>query len=1186
MNAKQFTNYSQIQRQSGHDFYITNIDKMILKTYLYNIIITAVVCVLAIATKLKHRIDPSFQQYIDGGSMLVLTVLTIYQTNAVCVSTWSRRIMVMMYCGICLIARQHSKTTLFWLLIASLVMFVLWTQKDNVRAKAIEPEFNQMCYGKDTFDGLSRVTTHQCQTVTLDDNYNSNSIVRLKLMRLMLKLELDTLHLETVRKLPFPTLLTVIRRRMALYNITASMLDKKPQTFLSMLMEFIDDHPFVRSKLIPQRTSSMSTERLFVLMYGFRFDILTASLMDGKWDPGVKAGVEAGVKAGNTVSDGTSATPTQPTPDENHDVKTRIAMKVLFDIDGPLFAIEGKMHFVNNVLRQFNMSLDDIRTLGCLRFIYLVCVRMLGITIQEKQLFAMEQRSIMALVAFAHHNPTQVTSLDASQMDCYNIHIQLKLNGEADTKQGNSFANRYDDVYQATEIIRDQLQKKLAFSARHQSPIPPVTQAGKRQPILRSTVLQKSTQNPQIGGTDAASVGAVSAASPNTPEGSLNTPEASPLIPETNPDDLVALPAIQDNPASQSSAKINAIIKKLTTPNTTTPTNSNAAILNNLSSVQKSILVLSLELGLPISTPLMDDNFRKMHDRVMDKLVGNITDDEPGLLYSMDVRILKLIPVVRKIGKAAKIRKLANMNGQDIACMSYKRFLCYIGLLVEGKPYNVSDLIDTTMRDKILILEQKNHYINMEYVRKTSLQDIEQQIQWRSHNVYLTPLMYKTVQQLNQQCSIGSTGPAGPRTAGPRTAVHVDQLVGLSHCQIVLIKLACSTNVDSDVAINAVHVRGKLPLIIVLQFCGAIREPTTQDEPTVTWDIINIASVPRLLNILKTHMWNAKRLDAQLEAFSQLIEVEKENDSEDPSHAMLRRLYHHYTHVLVIHDILHLNWLQLSHQPHDATTLDELSHREEKRCKLALLDTFLTIMLQYLLDAFHIMYNHASIDGSIDGPMQELFGRFIKRGKQLTTTTTTKFDPMTVLIGECLHEIKIMLLERLLFPRYVVDKLLGLDHPSLQQLLLVIVLQPSAQHIVQDKQLFHAFVDAVLALFGPGGGNGPLVYLAHNPDILSTVTRSNARDVLLKLQQNTEVYPDNQSATTPTNRPATSPDNQSATTPTPNRLATTPTTHSAVRLTNNQSVVPYTETTPTQYTCIKGWTLAIPVIDFKSNHFI
>ena len=1111
MNATQFTNYSQTQHQSGHDFYITNIDNMILKTYRYNIIITAVVCILAIATKLKHRIDPVFQQYIDGGSILVLTVLTIYQTNQVCVSTWTRRIMVLLYCGICLLARQHSKTTLFWLLIASLLMFVSWTQKDNVRAKIIEPDFNQMCYGRDTFDGLSRVTTHQCQTITLDDNYNSDSVVRLKLTRLMLKLDIDTLHMETVRKLPFPILLSVIRRRMALYNITASMLDKKSQTFLSMLMEFMDDHPFVRDKLIPQRTSSMSTERLFVIMYGFRFTILTAAIMDGKWDAGAEeaagAGSGVGAVAGSTVSDGISATPTQPTPDDNHVVKIRIAIKVLFDIDDPLFAIEGRMPLVNKVLRKFNMSLDDIQTVGCLRFIYLVCVRMHGIAIQEKQLFAMEQRSVMALVAYAHHNPSHATSIDASQMDCYNIHKQSKLINELNTNanqgnsfanQGNSFATNYDDLYQATKIIRDQLQKKLYFPARHQSPIPPMTQAGKRQPILRSTILQKSTQNPQIGGADAA--------------------VASYLTPEPNQYDLVDLPTMPDNPASQSSAKINAIIKKLANPAANPAANPNAAILDNLSSVQKSILALSLELGLPISTPLMDDNFRKMHDRIMAKLVGNITNDEPGLLYSMDVRILKLIPIVHKIGKAAKIRKLANMNGQDITCMSYKRFLCYIGLLVEGKPYTVNDLLDIPTRDKILILEQKNQYINIEYVRKTSLRDIEQQIQWRSHNVYLTPLMYKTVQQLNQQCSIGSTG-----QDGSRTVVKVDQLVGLTHCQIVLIKLACSTNVDINVAINAVHVRGKLPLIIVLQFCGAIMDPTNQNEPTVTWDVIDVASVPRLLNILKTYIWDIKHHDAQLDAFSQLIAA---YEHKDQSGEMLRRLYHHYTLLLVIHDILHLNWLQLSPHPPDATTLDELYHREEKRCKLAVLDTFLTIMLQYLLDAFDIMHNHASIDVPIDVPIKELFGRFIKRGKQISSTTTNKFEPMTVLIGECLHEIKIILLERLLFPRYVVDRLLGLDHPSLQELLLVIVLQPSAQHIVQDEQLFHAFVDAVLVLFGPGGGLGQLVYLVNNPDILSTINQSNAQDVLLKLQKDTDIYP-----------------------------ATRP----AVLMTNHQSVVPYTE---------------------------
>ena len=50
-------------QQRSYDFFNTNIDKMIIKTYNYNIAITILVCLLAIATKLKHRIDEENENY-------------------------------------------------------------------------------------------------------------------------------------------------------------------------------------------------------------------------------------------------------------------------------------------------------------------------------------------------------------------------------------------------------------------------------------------------------------------------------------------------------------------------------------------------------------------------------------------------------------------------------------------------------------------------------------------------------------------------------------------------------------------------------------------------------------------------------------------------------------------------------------------------------------------------------------------------------------------------------------------------------------------------------------------------------------------------------------------------------------------------------------------------------------------
>ena len=1009
---------------------------------------TVMVCILSISTSLRHRIDPQVQQYINAGAILVLTLMTLYQVNVICISTTLRRLCILMFCGLCWLARQNSHTTLYWLLIASFVVFVSWTQKDNIRAKLLQQDFNQMCYGNDTFDGLSRSLTNRCG-VHIDDNYNSDSMVRLQLIKLLLKLNINSLHIETVRKVPIPVLLNIIYHRMALYNITSNMLDKKSSTFLFMLMDLLDDYPSVRAKMISQRTSAMSAEHLFVLVYGLKFGLLSVALMVDQWD---RWDQWAKTKINNLP------------------LRTHIVLKILFDIDytdtdtdtdTDMDTDSSSIDRINGVLQQWNMNLNNMLTIGSLQFVYLVCGRVLQITLDEKQLFAMEQRSIMALFWYV----SQQQNMPPTSLTCYDINKLLKTNN----------AKQYDDLYKSTSMVRMRLQSQLQTFVHSTAPtLLPSSHAGKHKMVSRK-VLHKNkpvvgqSASIQIGGNG--NIGVSNMCDQSTSSTSALQAQQWPVIRDQLVDTL------QDsNP--------DIIV-----------------ILTNASEAQKSILIKTLELGLEVLTPLTDTTFEEMHDNIMDVILPPVTDDERALLNNLDLTILESIPMVRSLGRSIKVNKLANLKGEHITSMTCTQFKNYINLILEenGRPYTYDDLIGNNF-DKILVLEKNNQYVDINYVQSTSLQDIVRQSQWKQHNVQLTPLMHKTLQSLHQ-CS----------------HVDVDLLVGLSQCQIILLKFACLAGVNIEIALKAIHVKGKLELLIILHNSltytrSVLGQSNKQDSQHVQWDDLTIASNSEILAVFKKHVMQAKQLNQRVDTFTQFVSSFDHSPIQlQISKDSLLIMYQHHMLVLIMQELVRLAWMPQSLRPSkddasigtESNTLEQIYTYYEQKCKLGALMVLLDIVTQHLVESF------GNVQAS--SPTLTKFKQFENKARQILHNKNEHYlVSLSNLLVECLQYTTGMLVETLLFPQFVIEKVRSISDNSVQELLFAVILHQKAYHITHRQPRFESFVSAIIDIekphHSPSSSDNShrtyvLSYMLLNPSILDRVNDTNTVELILEIIQ-------------------------------------------------------------------------------------
>lgn len=882
-----------------------NINKMLLRTYNYNVFIMVVMCILAISTKLQHRIDPSINTTIDRGSAGILMMMFLYQFNPSCVThAFTRRLIIAVYCWVCYVARKNSKTSLYWWLLGSFAVYLYWTQMYNIRAKTMQSEFNQICYGN--FEGLSRVMSHQCQT-SANDNYTSQSMTKLRLLKLLLKLDIDTIHLETIRTMPSVDILDIVHRRMNLYNITPFVLNNKSFTFLNRLMAFIDQYPSMRKKLIPQRTSKMSEEYLFVLIHSIQFNVLSPASLDGYWDK-------------NWIK-------------TFHLGKIRIAIKMLFDIDGDdTNDTNSIIDTVNRALQQWNITLDIIKTVGCLNFIYIVGARALKINIAEKVLFNMEQRSIMAMFHYFDQKEINQTT-PHPPMNCFNIHQTL----------GTKFSKTYDDMYKSMEGVRKRLQSSLNNDTDNKNddngdnkynpiPIEPTYTAS-----IKNGVLEKSTRNPQIGGLS------------NTDADVITNKE---LIKQINVD-------------------------------------------IDLSPVQKSILTSAVQQGLPILTPLTDDNLSQMHKTNMQQKYKNIVKN-PELLHDMDPYIIELIHRVRRLGIV--------IEGEAIVGMGVKRFLSYVQYLLEthSRPYTIDDLIGENY-DKILHQEQNNVFIDIDNVRNSTFDEIQQKTQWKKQNKTLTQEMYKAIQAI-QACN---------------DTIDTEQLVGLKHCSLVVLHLGCRIGVDAMVAINSIHVKGKLELLMALVESGYT------SLPRFVWDDVDVASNEYIFNILRTHIVKVHGLNNNVKKFTEFVNARKSSLKSNVE--MLTLLYRHsILCVIVVRHILQNSlWILVANDAVHDDAQDQnkpinTSAPFKRKCYQDAVMTFLKIMLQYIIDASQEINTNSRMPN--DG--NSIPTTLLQQSKDLMTNAhrhPNLLDDILALLEESMYRTKMMIATSLALPKPIID---------------------------------------------------------------------------------------------------------------------------------------------------------------------
>ncbi len=136
-----------IDLDDSYKYYMTNINNTLYTVYNYNVLITVVLCVLGITTKLHDNIGTQTHRIINVLCTSIITFSIIYSFNIICISKLKRNAKITCFVIIVSILFYYSKISCIVFLIFSAILYLHVTHADNYRSHAIIRELNEICYG-------------------------------------------------------------------------------------------------------------------------------------------------------------------------------------------------------------------------------------------------------------------------------------------------------------------------------------------------------------------------------------------------------------------------------------------------------------------------------------------------------------------------------------------------------------------------------------------------------------------------------------------------------------------------------------------------------------------------------------------------------------------------------------------------------------------------------------------------------------------------------------------------------------------------------------------------------------------------------------------------------------------------------------------------------------------------------